>query len=52
MDLDIGGLSEARLGRLAKAMAVSDAYEAWREKHSVYLADEDVRENAAIRMRW
>ena len=52
LDLDVSGLNEARLKRLVKAMGIADAYEAWTTRYRAYQADEDVRENAATRMRW
>lgn len=52
MDLEMSGLNRTRLKRLVSAMGISQAYEAWDARYRAYQEDEDVRENAATRIRW
>ena len=52
LDLDIAALSMPRLKRVAKGMGITPLLDAWLQRYGQYQQDEDVRENAATRMRF
>jgi len=51
-DLDVESLNQARLRRVAKQMGITEDFRAWSDRRARYQADEDVRENSAVRMRF
>ena len=50
-DLDIAALNPSRLRRLAKAMQMGEVLDNWRRAYDAYQASDEVRENAARRIR-
>ncbi|HSV50526.1 MAG TPA: hypothetical protein VLJ57_00315 [Burkholderiaceae bacterium] len=51
-DLEIGALDTRRLRRVAKAMQLTSVLDDWVRLYEEYQSSEDVRENAATRMRF
>ena len=51
-DLEIAALNRPRLRRLAKAMQLTTVLDDWMRSYETYQSDEEVRENAAVRMRF
>lgn len=50
-DLEFDALDRPRLRRLAKAMQLTSVLDEWLRQYEAYQSNEDVRENAATRMR-
>lgn len=50
-DLDVDGLNRRRLSRLARTIGLAARLDDWMRQYEAYQADEDVRENSAVRLR-